>query len=91
MSTYIYLTCRDHTPAIQADSESGQHLTDCPSSGRTSLTATPSCTPCISTPPAAGTGTTRPPSSPRTPTAAWGSSTSTAENIRSKRKARTDE
>ena len=58
---------------------------------RTSPTAKPSCTPYISTPPAAGTGTTRPPSSPRTPTATWGSSTSTAENIRSKRKARTNE
>lgn len=28
MSTYIYLLCRDHNPAIQADGESGQHLTD---------------------------------------------------------------
>ena len=26
MSTYIYLLCRDHSPAIQADGESGQHL-----------------------------------------------------------------
>ena len=30
MSTYIYLICRDHNPAIQADGESGQHLTDLP-------------------------------------------------------------
>ena len=30
MSTYIYLLCRDHNPAIQADGESGQHLTDLP-------------------------------------------------------------
>ena len=30
MSTYVYLTCRDHTPAIQADGESGQHLSDLP-------------------------------------------------------------
>ena len=30
MSTYIYLLCRDHTPAIQADGESGQHLSDLP-------------------------------------------------------------
>ena len=30
MSTYIYLLCRDHSPAIQADGESGQHLTDLP-------------------------------------------------------------
>ena len=30
MSTYIYLTCRDHSPVIQADDESGQHLSDLP-------------------------------------------------------------
>ena len=30
MSTYIYLLCRDHNPAIQADGESGQHLWDLP-------------------------------------------------------------
>ena len=30
MSTYIYLLCRDHNPAIQADGESGQHLSDLP-------------------------------------------------------------
>ena len=30
MSTYIYLVCRDHNPAIQADGESGQHLYDLP-------------------------------------------------------------
>ena len=30
MSTYIYLTCRDHSPAIRADGESGQHLSDLP-------------------------------------------------------------
>lgn len=30
MSTYIYLLCRDHSPAIQADGESGQHLYDLP-------------------------------------------------------------
>ena len=30
MSTYIYLICRDHNPAIQADGESGQHLSDLP-------------------------------------------------------------
>ena len=30
MSTYIYLLCRDHSPVIQADGESGQHLSDLP-------------------------------------------------------------
>ena len=30
MSTYIYLVCRDHSPAIRADDESGQHLYDLP-------------------------------------------------------------
>ena len=30
MSTYIYLICRDHSPVIQADDESGQHLSDLP-------------------------------------------------------------
>ena len=30
MSTYIYLLCRDHSPVIQADGESGQHLYDLP-------------------------------------------------------------
>ena len=30
MSTYIYLTCRDHSPVIRAGGESGQHLTDLP-------------------------------------------------------------
>lgn len=30
MSTYIYLFCRDHSPVIRADGESGQHLTDLP-------------------------------------------------------------
>ena len=30
MSTYVYLTCRDHTPVIQADDESGRHLSDLP-------------------------------------------------------------
>jgi len=30
MSTYIYLFCRDHNPAIWADGESGQHLYDLP-------------------------------------------------------------
>ena len=30
MSTYIYLLCRDHSPAIRADGESGQHLYDLP-------------------------------------------------------------
>ena len=30
MSTYIYLFCRDHSPAIRADDESGQHLSDLP-------------------------------------------------------------
>ncbi len=30
MSTYIYLTCRDHSPAIRADGESGRHLSDLP-------------------------------------------------------------
>ena len=29
-STYIYLTCRDHSPVIWADGESGRHLTDLP-------------------------------------------------------------
>ena len=28
MSTYIYLLCRDHNPAIQADGESGQYFID---------------------------------------------------------------
>ena len=30
MSTYIYLLCRDHSPAIRAGGESGRHLTDLP-------------------------------------------------------------
>ena len=30
MSTYIYLFCRDHSPVIRADGESGQHLYDLP-------------------------------------------------------------
>lgn len=30
MSTYIYLFCRDHSPVIRANGESGQHLTDLP-------------------------------------------------------------
>lgn len=30
MSTYIYLECTAHEPAIQADGESGQHLYDLP-------------------------------------------------------------
>ena len=30
MSTYIYLICRDHSPVIQADDESGQYLSDLP-------------------------------------------------------------
>lgn len=28
MSTWIYLVCTDHTPPIQAEDESGQHLSD---------------------------------------------------------------
>ena len=34
MSTYIYLLCRDHSPAIRADGESGQHLSDLPQEPR---------------------------------------------------------
>ena len=30
MSTYIYLLCRDHSPVIRADGESGRHLDDLP-------------------------------------------------------------
>ena len=30
MSTYIYLTCLDHDPPLQAEDESGQHLYDLP-------------------------------------------------------------
>ena len=30
MSTCIYLFCRDHSPVIQADGESGRHLYDLP-------------------------------------------------------------
>lgn len=30
MSTWIYLVCTDHTPPIQAEDESGQHLYDLP-------------------------------------------------------------
>jgi len=31
MSTYIYLECRDHTPVLKAEDESGQHMYDLPS------------------------------------------------------------
>ena len=30
MSTYLYLTCLDHTPPLMAEDESGQHLYDLP-------------------------------------------------------------
>lgn len=30
MSTYLYLQCLDHTPPLQAEDESGQHLYDLP-------------------------------------------------------------
>ena len=30
MSTYIYATCKSHTPPLRADGESGQHLYDLP-------------------------------------------------------------
>ena len=30
MSTWLYLECLDHDPALQAEGESGQHLTDLP-------------------------------------------------------------
>ena len=30
MSTYLYLECLDHSPPLQADGESGQHLYDLP-------------------------------------------------------------
>ena len=30
MSTYVYLTCLDHTPPLTASEESGQHLYDLP-------------------------------------------------------------
>lgn len=30
MSTWLYLECLDHDPPLQADGESGQHLTDLP-------------------------------------------------------------
>ena len=30
MSTYVYLTCLDHSPPLRADEESGQHLYDLP-------------------------------------------------------------
>ncbi len=30
MSTYLYLLCLDHTPPLEAEGESGQHLHDLP-------------------------------------------------------------
>lgn len=30
MSTYIYLRCQNHTPPLEAEDESGQHLYDLP-------------------------------------------------------------
>lgn len=30
MSTYLYLTCEDHTPPLLAEDESGQHTYDLP-------------------------------------------------------------
>lgn len=46
MSTYIYLLCRDHDPAIQADGESGQHLTDLPQHRCAHVETCPMCKPC---------------------------------------------
>lgn len=30
MSTWLYLVCLDHNPPLEAEAESGQHLTDLP-------------------------------------------------------------